>query len=157
MFGSQKKIHKVKSATNSVSLSGTQKEHRTHSQKKRESQGHENTTQMELIAQQKQEIENLKATQATGKSTQQLVNAMLQAMSCLYVGNKKTLTDNPSNGGKTLVGTPRPSKSPMGIERSLDVNLTYQYCKDTGNELDNCKWPLQTLAHKCTAMQSIAT
>ena len=44
--------------------------------------------QTELIEQQKWEIDILKATQATGVSPQQLVNAILQAMSCLCVGNK---------------------------------------------------------------------
>ena len=63
---------------------------------------------MELIEKQKWEIENLKATQATRVSSQQLVNAISQAMSCLYVGNKKTPDSNSSNGGKKFVGTPRP-------------------------------------------------
>ena len=101
--------------------------------------------QTRLIEQQKWEIENLKATQATGVSPQQLVNAILQAMSYLYVGNKKTLTNNSSNGDKKFVGTPRPSKPSMGIDGSLDASLTCQYCKDTGHEIDNSKQLQQKL------------
>ena len=48
---------------------------------------------MELIQQQKGEIENLKATQATGVGLKQLVTANLQAMSCLNVSDKKTPVD----------------------------------------------------------------
>ena len=112
---------------------------------------------MELIAQQKWEIENLKATQATGVSPQQLVSAILQAMSSLYVCSKKTPTDNQSNCGNKFAGTPRPPKPSMGIDGSLDITLTCQYCNDTGQELDNCKWLLYKLTHKCTAMQGILT
>ena len=60
-------------------------------------------------------------------------------MFCLYVGSKKAPSDSQSNGGSKFVGTPRPSKPPMGIDWSLDVNLMCWYCKDTGHELGNCK------------------
>ena len=50
-----------------------------------------------------------------------MVNAISQAMSCLYVGDKKTLTGNSSNGGKKFVGTPRPPKPSMGIDGSLEM------------------------------------
>ena len=78
-------------------------------------------------------------------SPQQLVSAISQAMSCLYVGNKKTLSNNPSNGSKKLVGTHRPSKLSVGIDGSLDVNLMCWYSKDTGHGFDNCKWLQQKL------------
>ena len=107
---------------------------------------------MELIEKQKWKIENLKATQATGVSPQQLVSVILHAMSCLYVGNKKTPKSNTSNGGKKFMGTPRPPKPSMGVDGSLDINLTCQYCKDTGHKLENCKQLQNKLACKCTAM-----
>ena len=76
-------------------------------------------------------------------------------MSCLYVGKKKTLSN--SNSGKKFMGTPRPPKPLAGVDGSLDNNLTCQYCKDTGHELDNCKQLQNKLAHECAAMQSIVT
>ena len=111
---------------------------------------------MELIEKQKWEIENLKAAQATGVSPQQLVNAISQAMSCLYVGDKKA-PSNTRNSGKKFTGTPRPPKALMGVDGSLDINLTYWYCKDTRQELENCKQLQNKLACKCAAMQSIVT
>ena len=77
-------------------------------------------------------------------------------MSCLNVGDKKTLT-NTNNSGKIFMGTPRPPKPSVGVDGSLDTNLTCQYCKDTGHELDNCKQPQKKLAHEHAAMQSIVT
>ena len=57
---------------------------------------------MELIEQQKWEIENVKATQATSVSPQQLVSVILQAMSCFYRGNKKTTTDDQKKVARNL-------------------------------------------------------
>ena len=56
------------------------------------------------------EIENLKATQATRVSPQQQVTAISQAMSCLYVGNKKTPVDTKEKGSKQFVRKSRPPK-----------------------------------------------
>ena len=109
MFSLQIKTPKMKSATNSVSLSGASMEGKTHSQKKRNNKDRNIQAQTELIAQQKWEIENLKAAHATRVSPKQLVNDISQAMSCLYAGSKKTHPDNSSNGGRKFVGTPRPS------------------------------------------------
>ena len=90
MFGSVIKTPKVTNVTNSVSPSGAPVESKTHSQKKGTNKDRKIQARMKLIEQQKMEIENLKATQATGVSPKQLVNAMLQAMACLNVDNKKT-------------------------------------------------------------------
>ena len=76
-------------ATNSIGSSGALKEQKTCSQKKNSSKDKKIQAQTEMIEKQKWEIENLKAAQAIGVSLKQLVNAILQAMSCLYVGNKK--------------------------------------------------------------------
>ena len=55
------------------------------------------------------------------------------------------------------MGTPRPPNQSAGVDWSLDNNLTCWYCKDTGHELDNCKWLQNKLTHKHAAMQSVAT
>ena len=156
MFGLRIKAPKLKTATNSVSSSGALKEQKTHSQKKNISKDNKIQAQMELIKKQKQEIENLKAAQATGVSLQQLVNAILQAMSCQYVGNKKTLPST-SNSCKKFMGTPRPPKPLAGVDGSLGNNLMCWYCKDTRHKLDNCKWLQNKLACKHAAMWSSAT
>ena len=150
MFGSQIKAPRLKAATNSVNSSGVLKEQKTHSQKKNSGKDKKIKAQTELIEKQKWEIENLKATQATGVSPQQLVTAISQAMSCLYVGDKKT---QPSK----FMGIPRPPKPSAGIDGSLDNNLTCWYCKDTRHELENCRWLKNKLAHECGVMQSIVT
>ena len=155
MFRLRIKVPKMKTTTDSVSLSGALKEQKTHSQKKSNSKDKKIQAQTELIEKQKWEIENLKATQATEVSLQQLV--ILQVMSCLYVGNKKTPTENTCNSGKKFMGTPRPPKPSMQVDGSLDTNLTCWYCKDTRHKLENCKWLHNKLAHEHAAMPSIAT
>ena len=112
---------------------------------------------MELIEKQMWEIENLKAAQAMGVSPQQLVTTILQAMSCLYVGDKKTPLENNNNSGKKFMGTPRLPKPSAGVDGSLDNNLTCQYCKDTGHKLDNSKQLQNKLAHEHAVMWSIVT
>ena len=124
---------------NNISSSGALKEQKTCFQKKNISKDKKIQAQTELIKKQKWEIENLKAAQAMGVSPQQLVTAISQAMSCLYVGNKKTPPSN-ANSGNKFMGTPRPPKPSAGVDGSLDNNLMCRYCKDTGHELDNCKW-----------------
>ena len=156
MFGLQIKPQKVKAATNSVSLSGALKEQKTRSQKKNSGKDKKIKAQTELIEKQKWEIENLKATQATGVSPQQLVTAISQALSCLYVGNKETQPSK-TNSGNKFIGIPRPPKPSAGVDGSLDNNLTYQYCKDTGHEVENCRQLKNKLAHECAVMQSIVT
>ena len=56
-----------------------------------------------------------------------------------------------------LWGYPDPPKPSAGVDGSLDNNLTCQYCKDTGHELENCRWLKNKLAHERAAMQSIVT
>ena len=58
---------------NSVDSSGVLKGQKTHSQKKNSGKDKKIKAQTELIEKQKWEIKNLKATQATGVSPQQLV------------------------------------------------------------------------------------
>ena len=89
--------------------------------------------QTELIEQQKEEIEKLKAAQAFGVSPQQLMKAITQAMSCMYVGAKKPASTQDIKG-KPFLGTTRPPKLSKGLDGSLDPNLSCQYCKDTGQE-----------------------
>ena len=146
----------MKAATNSVSLSGALKEQKTRSQKKNSGKDKKIKAQTDLTEKQKQEIENLKAAQTTGASPQQLVTAISQAMSCLYVGNKK-IQPNKTNSGSKFMGIPRPPKPSAGVDGSLDNNLTCWYCKDTWHELENCRRLKNKLACECAAMQSIAT
>ena len=77
-------------------------------------------------------------------------------MSCLYGGDKKAQPSK-NDGGNKCMGIPRPPKLSAGVDGSLDNNLTCQYCKDTGHELENCRWLKNKLAHKCAATQSIVT
>ena len=101
--------------------------------------------QTELIEQQKREIEKLKAAQAPGIDTQQLVKAITQAMSCMYVGTKKLASDQETKG-KPFLGTSRPSELSKGLDGSLDPNLSCRYCKDTSHEKENCRWLQKKLA-----------
>ena len=78
---------------------------------------------------------------------QQLARAISEAISCLYVGNKKAPSDNQGNGDNKFVGALRPPKPSTGIDGTLDTTLMCQYCIDIDHELDNCKW----LQHKLTA------
>ena len=156
MFSSRIKAPKLKAATNSVSSSGAIKEQKTCSQKKNSGKDRKIKAQTELIEKQKWEIENLKAAQATEVSPQQLVTAISQAMSCLYVGDKKTQPSK-MESGSIFMGTPRPPKLSAGVDGSLDNNLTCRYCKDTGHELENCRQLKNKLAHERAAMQSIVT
>ena len=89
-------------------------------------------------------------------SLQQLVTEISQAMSCLYVGDKKTQPSKSDSGNK-FMGRPRPPKPSAGVDGSLDKKLTCQYCKDTGHELENCRQLKSKLAHEHEAMQSIVT
>ena len=70
---------------------------------------------------------------------------------------RKLPTDSKRDGGNKFVGTPRLPKPFMGIDGSLGTNLTCQYCEDTSQELDNCKWLQHKLTHECAATQSIVT
>ena len=108
MFGSQIKAPKRKAATNNICSSGALKEQKTHSQKKNISKDRKLQAQMELIEKQKWDIENLKAAKATGVNPQQLVTAISQAMSCLYVGDKKTTPSNKNSGNKFMGDTQTP-------------------------------------------------
>ena len=53
--------------------------------------------------------------------------------------------------------TDRPPKPSVGVDGSLDTNLTCWYCKNTAYELDNCEQLQCKLTCKCAAMQGIVT
>ena len=76
--------------------------------------------QMELIEKQKWEIENLKAVQATGVCPQQLVTAISQAMSCLYVGDKR-IQPNKTDSDSKFMGIPRQLQGE--VQKCLDMWL----------------------------------
>ena len=156
MFGLQIKAQKLESCHKQCYLIWSIKGAEDLLPKKNSGKDKKIKAQTELIEKQKWEIENLKAAQATGVSQQQLVMAISQAMSCLYVGDKKTQPSKTDRGNK-FMGIPRLPKPSAGVDGSLDNNLTCQYCKDTRHELKICRQLKNKLAHKHTATQSIVT
>ena len=101
MFGYQSKKVKVIIAThtiNDVTSAKLGKQKKTHSQLHAQKNKKKWQVQTKLIEQQQKEIEKLKAAQALGVDTQQLVKAITQAMSCMYVGTKKSASDQETRG-----------------------------------------------------------
>ena len=126
MFGSRNKKVKVSTATHAiedVTSAKTGEQRKTNSQLHAQKNKKKWQVQTELNEQQKREIERLKATQAPGIDTQQLVKAIAQAMSCMYVGTKKLACDQETKG-KPFLGTSRPSELSKGLDGSLDPNLS---------------------------------
>ena len=153
------KRFKVSTATHTIedvtsAEIGEQK--KTHSQLHAQKNKKKWQVQTQLIEQQKKEIEKLKATQAPRVDTQQLVKAITQAMSCMYVGTKKLASDQETRG-KPFLGTNRPSELSKGLDGSLDPNSSCWYCKDTSHEKENCRWLQKKLAHDCPATQEHKT
>ena len=124
MFGSLSKKIKVSTAAHAIDITsvkvGDPKKTHSHNNKKTWQ------VQTELIEQQKQEIEKLKAAQASGINPQQFMKDITQAMSCMYVGAKK-LASTQETGEKPYLGTARPPKLSKGLDGSLDPNLSCQY------------------------------
>ena len=59
----------------------------------------------------------------------------------INVGNKPQKSDTDgTNGyiGKPYLGKPRPPKLTLGIDGSLDPEISCQYCKDTSHLKENC-------------------
>ena len=52
--------------------------------------------------------------------------------------DKKSAQSESSYTGKPYLGKPRPSKLALGIDGSLDPELSCWYCKDTGHLKENC-------------------
>ena len=94
----------------------------------------------EVIKQQKKEIENLKATNMQ-MDLEKLIEAMSQAMACMHNMQKdpgKTLSGTKSVEGKPYLGKAKQPQITKGIDGTTDSDLMCQYCKGSGNELDNC-------------------
>ena len=70
-------------------------------------------------------IANLKSAQSTRMSWQQLATGITQAMSCMYIGTKKSSVDNIPTSWKPFLGISRPSELAKVIDGSLDLNLTF--------------------------------
>ena len=75
-------------------------------------------------------------------------------MSCMYVGEKKP-PKTQGTGGKPFLGITRPSELSKGIDGSLDPNLSSQFYKVTGHELENCRQLQRQLALDHLAAQTI--
>ena len=108
----------------------------------------------ELIDQQKPEIEKLEATQVTRISQQQLVTAIMQAIICMHLGEKKP-TKIQDTGRKPYLEITRSPELSKGIDGSLHPSISCQYYKDTSHELDNCRGLQIKLACDCLATQGI--
>ena len=73
-----------------------------------------------------------------------LVNAISQAVTTsLKMGSQPTVKGEVENKGagfnsKPYLGKPRPSQLAPGTDGSLNPELEYCYCKDTGHLKDNC-------------------
>ena len=69
-----------------------------------------------------------------------LVETITKAVaSNLNIGIDKKAAQNESGyTGKPYLGKPRPSKLALGIDGSLDPELSCRYCKDTGHLKENC-------------------
>ena len=94
-----------------------------------------------MIEQQKKEIENLKATNMQ-MDPKKLIEAMTQAMTCMYNTSKdpsKKISGTKPLEGKSYLGKAKQPQTTKGLDGTTNPNLTCQYCKDSGNELDNCK------------------
>ena len=99
--------------------------------------------QAEVIEQQKKEIENLKAA-SMQMDPKKLTEAMTQAMACMYNTSKdpsKKISGTKSLVGKPYLGKAKQSQITKGLDGTTDPNLTCQYCKDSGHELNSCKKP----------------
>ena len=103
----------MKAATNSVSSSGVLKEQKTHSQKKSSGKDRKIKAQTELIEKQKWEIENLKATQATGVSPQQLVT-QYRRLCLVYMWVMRELSPVKSKVAVNIWGYPGPLNHQQG-------------------------------------------
>ena len=78
-----------------------------------------------------------------------LVETITQAVaSNLNIGGKNTKPNNSSSGytSKPYLGKPQPLQLAHGIDGSLDLALTCQYCKDTSHLKENCVKLTQRLA-----------
>ena len=88
------------------------------------------------------EAQNLKLTQLLEPKF--LVDTITEAVASnlnISGGNKPQKSeDNNTSGytGKPYLGKPRPPKLTLGIDGSLDPELSCWYCKDTGHLKENC-------------------
>ena len=69
-----------------------------------------------------------------------LVETITQAVASSLNINGNNKPSNSSSGytSKPFLGKPHPSQLAPGVDGSLDLALTCQYCKDTGHLKENC-------------------
>ena len=142
MFAFQSKKVKVSTAAHAIDDATSVKigkQKKTHFQVHAQKNKKKSQVQTEMIEPQEKEIKTLKATQARGADPQHLVKAITQVMSCMYVGTKKSASDQETRG-KPFLGTNRPIELSKGLDGSLDPNLLCWYSKDTSHEKENCRW-----------------
>ena len=62
----------------------------------------------------------MKATKFTSMGSQQLITAVMQAMSGIYAGSKKSFIENKTPSGRPFLWTSRPSEFSKGVDWPLD-------------------------------------
>ena len=71
-----------------------------------------------------------------------LVETITKAMACnlnINMDKKSSQNEQPSDyTSRPYLGKPRPLKLALGIDGSLNPELSCQYCKDTGHLKENC-------------------
>ena len=110
-----------------------------------------------MIEQQKKEIENLKAA-SMQMDPEKLIEAMTQAMACMYYISKdpsRKISGTKPLEGKPYLGKTKQPQITKGLDGTTDPNLTCQYCKDSGHELDNCKKLQQKIQWEQLVAESI--
>ena len=97
--------------------------------------------QTEVIVWQKKEIENWKTT-SMQMDLKKLIEAMTLPMACMYNTPKypsKKISGTKPLEGKPYLGEAKQPQLTKGLDGMINPNLTCQYYKDSGHELDNCK------------------
>ena len=93
--------------------------------------------QAEVIEWQKKKIKNLMAT-GMQLDPKHMIKAMTQVMACRK-GSHSKLTGMKPTGSKAYLGKSKLLEITKGLNGITNPSLTYCYCKDTGDELDNCR------------------
>ena len=93
-----------------------------------------------------QQASHISSLEAQNKKLSQLlepkflVETITQAVASSLKMDKTTKLDSSSGGftSKPYLGKPHPLQLAPGVDGSLDLALTCQYCKDTGHPKENC-------------------
>ena len=139
-FGSHSRLGKISSRTAAIETTAS-----TISEVLLESKLSKNSQQRQIrIDQQASKISSLEAQnqkQTLLLEPKFLVDTITKAVASnlnINVGNKPQQSEASGYTGKPYLGKPRLSKLALGIDGSLDPELSCWYCKDTGHLKENC-------------------